>query len=501
MAHGSETVWVCLVCGYVHRGPEPPDSCPICGSGRSDFERSSETPKPDRPAPALWRCLICDHRHTGSEPPAACSVCGARADEFESVEETAKPAATAVRPVKAVIVGAGIAGVSAAEALREASPDAAITLISKEPELPYYRLNLTRYLAGEIDDAALSIHPESWYAEQRIRLLRGVEVTAVLPEEKVVELDDGSREPFEKAIFACGAHPFIPPFPGAAREGVTAFRTIQDARMLMDVVRPGLECICIGGGILGLETAYGLVKRGARVTILEGYDWLLPRQLNRKAGELLGKFVEERGIAVRYRAKTTEIAGEQHVRGVLLEDGALLPADRVVIATGIRPNSSLARKAGVTVNQGIVVGSHLRSSVAGLYAAGDVSEHRSIVYGLWEPARYQGAIAGRNAAGLQAEFGGLPRANTLKVLGADLFSIGMVSPPDGGYDVIDQAVDGRYYHFLFHDNTLVGAILLGDTHGAAAASKVIKNRTDVSGLLQKRPAAQDVVAFLLESKF
>jgi nitrite reductase (NADH) large subunit len=255
-----------------------------------------------------------------------------------------------------------------------------------------------------------------------------------------------------------------------------------------------MACAVIGGGILGLEAAGGLAKRGAQVTVLEGGDWLLPRQLNQAAGALLAEYVEKQGIRVRYRAKSTGIAGAERAEGVLLADGDTVPANLVLIATGVRPNNHLAIKAGLKVDHGIVVDARLAASHANVFAAGDVAEHQGTLYGLWEPARHQGAIAGMNAAGVETEFGGMPRANTLKVLGVDLFSVGVVQPQDGSFEEVSEQRDGKYYRFLFRDHALAGAILVGDTRVSAAATKAVKNHADFSGVLR----GQNTVAAVLE---
>ena len=240
------------------------------------------------------------------------------------------------------------------------------------------------------------------------------------------------------SCLAAGANPFIPPIPGSDREGVTSLRTVQDADYLLGACEAGARCVCIGGGILGLETAGALARRGAKVTLLEGHGWLLPRQLNQRAGEILGDHVCRIGITLRNKAVTREILGDGRVHGVLLEDGSTIPADLVVIATGIRANSSLAQQAGLEVKHGVVVNNHLTTSHPDVLAAGDVAEHKGVVYGLWTASQAQGTIAGRNLAGASAEFGGLPRSNTLKVLGLDMFSIGQIMPEDASFQVIDQ---------------------------------------------------------------
>jgi len=496
---GANQAWCCSVCGYVHRGAAPPESCPVCGAPRELFQPQADSVSPAaEPAWNQWRCLVCGYVHAGPQPPTECPACGARADCFEPVRDTAKSVTGAAKTVRAVIIGAGIAGITAAESLRAVSPAAEITVVSKERELPYYRLNLTRYLAGEIGEQDLPMHPAGWYEEQRVRLLLGSEASAIHLEDHAVELAGGEKLPFDKLLLAAGAHPFIPPLAGADREGVTSLRTVDDARHILAACRAGAKCACIGGGLLGLETAGGLARQGADVTLLEGHGWLLPRQLNQRAGEILNQYVLASGIKLRTKAVTREIvggaaAGGSPVRGVLLEDGSLLPAELVVIATGIRCNSHLARRTGLEVNQGVVVDNLLTTSHPDVFAAGDVAEHHGQVYGIWGPAQYQGNIAAMNMAGGRVEFGGIPRSNTLKVLGLDLFSIGRINPEDASFRTLAHEADGCYFRFLFRDNRLVGAVLLGDTKLTATVKRAVESGADFSELSAKCRTAPEVI--------
>jgi nitrite reductase (NADH) large subunit len=429
----------------------------------------------------------------GGSPPAACPVCGAPQDRFEASAQPAPPAPHGGR-VRVVIVGAGVAGVSAAEAVRAADSDAEIVLLSRESHLPYYRLNLTRYLAGEITPADLPIHPADWYTDNRIQLLLAAEAATLRLADRAVELRGGRVEPYDKLILTAGAHPFVPPIPGAQREGVTCLRTVDDARAILAGLRAGTQCICIGGGILGLETAGAMARRGAAVTLIEGHGWLMPRQLPEPAARRLHEHVEGLGICLRTHGRTKEIVGDEKAAGVLLEDGQTLHADLIVLAAGVRPNSYLARRAGLEIGAGggIVVDDHLATSHADVLAAGDIAEHRGVLYGTWGPAQYMGAIAGANALGPTAEFGGMPRSNTLKVLGLALLSIGQFQAEDAGSRVVEGRDDGRYMRFVFRDGRMIGTVLVGDTSISAALKKTIEGRADVSGLLAGEPAAQDV---------
>jgi nitrite reductase (NADH) large subunit len=446
-----------------------------------------------------WRCLNCSYVHEGDAPPAFCPVCGEPSESFQPIEEEEVRGEAAASQKRVVIIGAGIAGVSAAESVRKASPSAPVQLISMEKANPYYRLNLTRYLAGEITDDALPIFPESWFDDHSIEFSRGREVDTFSLEEKSLRLDNGRDIGFDRLVMAMGSHPFTPPVPGTHLENVVTLKTIEDAQRILDAVEKGIECVIIGGGILGMETAGALAKRGADVTLLESHEYLMPRQLNREASARMRQHVEKIGITLREKARTKEIMGDYRVREVMLENGDTVPAGLVILATGIRPNTYLARKLGLSVNRGIVVNNYLESSAPEVFAAGDVAEHNGVVYGTWSISQYQGNIAGMNAQGMGLAFGGLPRSNTIKVLGIDLFSIGQFEPEDGSYLVKQYSTDTAFFHFLFHDGKMQGSILLGDTSIGPQVKKAIESVTDFGTHLSKGWETGDIIEYMAES--
>jgi nitrite reductase (NADH) large subunit len=499
MSGSVERAWRCSVCGYVHRGPTPPASCPMCGAPGSEFQPFDGLGASDTAAAAAWRCINCGYVHRGREPPEACPVCHASADQFEPLGPAgARPPVTSAA-FSAVVVGGGIAGVSAAEAIRSAAPAAEITLISAEEPQPYFRLNLTRLLAGEIDSPALPLHPPDWYGSNRVSLLTGATVESLDLGGKAVLLAGGLDIAFDRLILATGAHPFVPPIPGADREGVVTLRTAADAECILAAALRGDPVVVIGGGVLGLETAGALARRGADVALLEGHEWLMPRQLDRSAGEILGAHVERTGIRLVRAAKTSAIAGSARAERVELADGRVLPAALVVLATGVRPNTHLARRAGLEVDQGIVVSNRMQTSHSDVWAAGDAAEHNGILYGTWAASLEQGTVAGLAASGADATFSGQPRSNTLKVLGIELTSIGQFEPVDGSYVAVSERSDRRYLHFVFRHGLLVGTILLGDASLAGSARAAIDGKTDWSDLLRGAPSAAVVAARLEES--
>jgi len=488
--------WFCSVCGYIHAGPVAPNCCPVCGVPADLFEPAPE-PKPAaaQASPRRWRCINCDFIHDGDKPPDSCLICGVGPDQFEPVAEPVQALQQQGFNGSIVIIGGGIAGVSAAEAARAHAPDARITLVSQEPDLPYYRLNLTRYLAGEIGVDTLPVHPADWYAQQGIELLLGVEVTAIDRAGKCLSLKGRSPLTYDRLVLATGAHPSVPPISGVHRKRVVTLRNCRDAETILDCCPEGSRCVVIGGGVLGLEVAGALALRKLQVTLLEGFDWLLPRQLNRAAGERLAQEARALGITLLCGVKIKELDGDEQVRSVVLESGQVVPADLVIITAGVRSNSYLARLAGLEVNSGVVVDHYLRTSDPAIYAAGDSSEFQGMIYGTWAPAQSQGTVVGSNAAGQELIFDGIPRSNSIKVIGADLFSIGQIHPDDASYQVFEETGQ-EYSFFVFRDSLLKGAILIGDTSSASTIKKLIENQRSCTDLLATAGSAAAIKAAL-----
>ncbi|MEA4811604.1 MAG: FAD-dependent oxidoreductase [Anaerolineaceae bacterium] len=361
-----------------------------------------------------------------------------------------------------IIIGGGIAGVSAAEAIREVDDTGKITLICSESELPYFRMNLTRYLAGEIDESKLPLHTEAWYKTHQIELLLENKVEVIEPKKKKLILSDKSDLSYDQLIIANGAQPFVPPFPGKDLKGVMTVRSHTDADQILDCCASPIKVICIGGGLLGLENAGALAKRGVDVTVIETFDWLLPRQLPKEGGKKLEESIKKMGIKVVTGGKVKEIRGETTVKAVAFEDGSELPADLVLITTGVAADLNLAKAANLKVNKGVVVDEQMRSSEADIYAAGDICECNGKLYGLWLPAKAQGTVAGHNAAGKKDVFKEMPPSAKLKVLGIDLFSVGQVAPADEKDLLLTETKRDCFAGFVLREGVIVGASLLGD---------------------------------------
>jgi nitrite reductase (NADH) large subunit len=386
-----------------------------------------------------------------------------------------------------------MAGLSAAEAARATLPEANVTLVCGEPVLPYYRTSLGPILAGDGRRDALLLHPESWYAQQRIQVLRETIASRVDLDSRLVELCSGERLPFGKLVIATGASPVRPPVAGVNRNGVLAFCTLADTDRILVEARAGAQCLIMGGGLLGLETAGALIKRGCRVTVVEAFRWLLPKQLNEPAARIVEAHMRALGMDLRLGVRVAEVTGGNRVSGARLTTGDAIPADFVVLAAGVLPNIALVKAAGLATHIGILVNDVMRTSHPDVYAAGDVAEHRSIVYGLWGPARFMGKAAGLNASGARSEFGGIPPTAALKVLGINALSMGEFMPRLSTDLVLEHAEDGRYCSFVARDNTLVGAILIGYPKLGGPVRKAIEGKLSLESLLQKNPTAKDIM--------
>jgi NAD(P)H-nitrite reductase large subunit/rubredoxin len=475
-------LWKCEVCGHIHEGQEQADTCPVCGVSKELFQPFEIAQTVETGAQAeKWRCTICDYSHEGAKPPQVCPVCGASSRLFEESppEDDATEQTTDVGPI--VIIGAGIAGVTAAEHARVQAPTSEIIVVSDEPQEPYYRLNLTRLLAGEVERSEMTLKPQSWFDEQRIHLKKG-EVASIQVESKTVRLKNDETFQYQTLVLANGSHAFVPPIRGVKREGVHVLRNIKDAEQILSRVREDCHCVCIGGGLLGLEAGGALKRRGANVTIVEGYGWLLPRQLPERGSRILEKQIYKTGIQIEHNANVEEILGDEAPRSVVLRSGREIEAELVIISTGVRPNSYLARQAGIKVAGGVVVDSRMRTSNPSIYAAGDVAEYRGATHGIWPVAYAQGAIAGANAAGGHVEYKEVPRSNRLKVMDVDMFSIGLFQTDDGSYDILEKEDGETYKRIVCRDEQIVGAVLYGDTEHAIGIKEAIESKQRIREL-------------------
>jgi nitrite reductase (NADH) large subunit len=378
------------------------------------------------------------------------------------------------RERRLAIVGNGMVCVSLLDHLVRLDAGWHVTVLGEEPRPAYDRIGLSQLLAGERAEADLALRGGGWYEDHGIELHTGRPALALDPGLRRLETPCGPVE-FDACVLATGSLPFVPPIPGAELDGVLGFRTVDDVAAMLDRARDGGDAVVIGGGLLGLEAARGLLGRGMRVTVVHLVDRLMERQLDHGAAGVLRDELERMGMRVLLGASTSRIAGRGRAESVVLADGAALPADLVVICVGVKPNVALAAAAGLDVGRGIRVDDHLDTSAPGVHAVGECAEHEGVAYGLVAPLYEQAAVLARRLAGDRAaRFRPRVTATRLKVAGVDVFAGGRTVPEAGDQEVLLRDDGGGVYKKLvLRDDALVGAALVGDLGPMAALADAL----------------------------
>ncbi|MBP5989195.1 MAG: nitrite reductase large subunit NirB [Piscinibacter sp.] len=374
-----------------------------------------------------------------------------------------------MKKTKLVMIGNGMAGVRTLEELLKIAPELyEIAVFGAEPHPNYNRILLSPVLAGEQTIDQIVLNPLSWYEEHGIRLHLGKKVVEVDRRKRIVRAADGTEEEYDRLLIATGSNPFILPVPGKDLEGVIAYRDIADTEAMIAAAQKYKHAVVIGGGLLGLEAANGLMLRGMQVTVVHIAPWLMERQLDDVAGQLLQKSLEARGLRFMIGAQTQSLIGgkDGRVMAVQFKNGNEIPADLVVMAAGIRPNTELAERIGLHCNRGIVVSDTMQTVTdPRIYAVGECAAHRGIAYGLVAPLFEQGKVCATHLA----EFGigrytGSQTSTKLKVTGIDLFSAGEFMGGDGSEEIVlSDPQGGVYKKLVVKGDKLVGACLYGDT--------------------------------------
>ncbi|MCP4541672.1 MAG: NAD(P)/FAD-dependent oxidoreductase [Chloroflexi bacterium] len=388
--------------------------------------------------------------------------------------------------MKHVIVGSGVAGITAAQTIIRADPSAQVHVYGAEPYLYYRRPLLWEFIAGQIGQDDLYFRPAEWYTERNIHTHTGVQVTGLVPSEHTLTLVNGETTDYDRLLLATGGRPFIPPCEGIDKKGVFALRTLADAQAIKAYAQKVSTAVVIGGGLLGLETARALQTAGLDVTVVEFFPHLLPRQLDAEGAGVLQSLLEAQGLKIVTDGATESVQGNKHAHCIWLQDNRTVPGELVIFSTGIRSETTLAQTAELEVNRGIVVDEQLRTSEKDIFAAGDAAEFKGRVYGIITPAIEQARVAATNMVtpGNSIYAGTLP-ATTLKVAGAELTSLGegIVDTDDADESVQLRHVDlaaKHYRKFVLRDGRIVGAILLNDKVRVRPISQLIKQGVDVS---------------------
>ena len=381
-----------------------------------------------------------------------------------------------------VIVGNGMAAARLVDELaKSALGRYAIAVIGDEPRLAYNRVLLSLVLAGETASHEIELRPATWWRDRGVTLKYGCTATEIDVGRRELKIAGEESVTFSKLVLATGSAPLRLNVPGADLAGVHTFRDSRDVDLLLTLAAQKKRVVVVGGGLLGLEAAYGLAKAGAPVTLIHLMDRLMERQLDAPAAELLKMLVERKGIKILLNANTARLHGETSVGGIELTDGRRIDADAVIFAAGIRPNISLAKDAGISINRGIVVDDHLQTGAPDIFALGECAEHRGVCYGLVEPAYEQARVLAQHLAGGSAAYGGSVVATNLKVSGVAVFSAGDFIAMDGAETIVlNDTRRGTYKKLVIANGRLTGAVLVGDTQDALWYLDLIRAREPIA---------------------
>ncbi|MET0369458.1 MAG: FAD-dependent oxidoreductase [Methylobacterium sp.] len=398
-----------------------------------------------------------------------------------------------------VVVGNGMASLRFLERLTEGCPGLYdVACVGAEPQAAYNRVLLSSLLGGEIDEAATAFRGLDWYESHGIRLITGAPVTAIDRENGRAIVGDAHVLPFDTLVLAVGSLPIRLPKPGMDLPGVITFRDLSDVAAIRKAAVEHARAIVIGGGLLGLEAAAGLAKRGIDTTLLHVMDRLMERQLDHHAAALVKRAMEARGVRVMLKADTSRVEGDGKVERLILADGTVLPADLVVLSVGVRPSVALAQGAGLEIGRGIKVDDRMTTSDPRIFALGECAEHRGQIYGLVEPAYEQADTLARHLSGGSAAYAGTSLATSLKVSGLPVFSAGLVdSPEDAEAVVLSDPGAGLYRKLLVRDGRLIGAVFVGDIAEQGACKGLIRSGDPVESvedLMFGRPAPEPLAA-------
>ena len=364
---------------------------------------------------------------------------------------------------KIIIIGNGIAGITALKAIREVDKDSEVFIFGEEKFYPYNRIKLSKNLFDELAEDNILLQKKIWYDENKINIYLDKKVIKISTDKKEVVLSDKSVLKYDKLLLANGARNNKPPIDGIEKGGVFTLRKLQDAWDIKNQIKKGENVINIGGGIQGLETAWNLQQHGIKVSIMEFQSRLMPNQLDERASQILQEATQKFGINVYLDTGAHKIIGSDRVEGIVANSGELFPCEKVVYAIGIKPNTEIAQETPLKCGKGIIVNEKMETNVDSIYAAGDVVEFNGSVAGLWNISIGQGKVAGYNIAGKASTYNHIVPVTTLNAFKLSLFSMGSVDENKATNMLVEENKEGQYIKVFIKDNKIIGAIVIGDT--------------------------------------
>ncbi|WP_242971872.1 FAD-dependent oxidoreductase [Haloimpatiens massiliensis] len=488
--------WVCTVCGYIHEGDTPPEICPLCGVGPDMFKemiQSSENISDKKEKNIkIWECTICGYIYEGTKPPEYCPICGVGPELFEEVKKSSNDSVekgitfSSDLDYNILIIGNGIAGISAAKSIRQRNKNCKVTIISDEKYITYYRPQLTGLIGNSIENDKLYLYDEQWYKDNNINLKLNTKVNSINTESHSLTLESGEDLTYDKLILANGSSSFIPPIPGNDKKGTFTLRNLKDLMDIKNYIKMNSckKVSIIGGGLLGLEAAESFQKQGLKVNILERSPRLLTRQLDDKGSKLFEYIVESSGINVLKNANAEEVLGDTNVTGLKLSSGKILDTDLVLFSVGITPNINLFKNTTLEMNRGVVVNDQMKTNIKDMYACGDIAELNGLVFGTWTSAEQMGTTAGANCLGDNLIFKNFVSSTMLQALNTTVFSCGNVTEDETVSTVVlNNSISKIYKKLFFKDEKIVGCILIGDSSKSINIINYIKEERKINDII------------------
>lgn len=393
-----------------------------------------------------------------------------------------------------VIIGGGIAALSAIKAIREIDKEINIYVFQDEKYYPYYRIKLTKGLFDNIEESKFLLQKKEWYELNKVNLYLDKEVIAIDIVNNEVKINDGSSLKYDKLLIATGASNFIPPIKGINKKNVFTIRKFGDIEDIKANAKDKQTVLNIGGGVQGLEAAWAFSKEGKDVIVVEALERLMPRQLDKRASDILKNKIEKCNIRILLNAQVEGISGESSVDGVILKDGNKINCDMILYSVGIRSNVKLLENTDVKIKRGVLVNNKMQTNIKNIYAAGDVAELEGQIGGLWTVASEEGKIAGYNMVEKDKEYCIIPPVTMMNAFNISIFSVGNIDEENCEETIIEDKKDEELYKRLFiKDKIIVGAILVGDTKEAMLLKKAVEKKVLLSDLDLNKINYEDII--------
>ena len=394
--------------------------------------------------------------------------------------------------IKYLIIGNGITGLSAAEEIRKADPDGRIVICSEETISTYYRVKLSHFISKVFEEKELLLHDDNWYEDRNIELFLDKHVDKIDFSSKTVFTSDLEFR-YEKLLLANGSHPFIPPAEGQEKEGVFSLRSIKDLETIQAYLSNVEKVAVVGGGILGLEVVQSVHALGKKVQVIEFAPYLMARQLDEKLSKEFEKKLEAEGIEMYLGTGAKVIEGKGHVEKVRLSDGREVETQAMIFSCGIRSNIGLFKDTALKTERAVVVNNRLETSIQDVYAAGDVAQIDGFTLGLWTAGMAQGKVAGKNMAGLNAEYTLEMPSTMFQFNDEKIFSTGKIG---NDFVTVETEIDKGKMKLFFDDGKLVGGVLINNAKYIMPLKKFVKAEVDCSSLLEKELSAVEIMEAL-----